>query len=743
MKGKLLFTLLLWALSTLLVAQNEGGLQLRPAKPTNLKKQEGDAQLKVSSDTTQTTAMTASTLLDAEGNALDTTVVKLPNTYAWVIDTRYGDRTLVPMDTVVENYARSTLVEGQGIAMQYLGNIGGPVQAVEFFQREEPSQFPVMDVYDPWRKTPGKQLFLNTKVPYSNIKYQAGGGKEVAENRFTAELSSNFGKRLNVGFNFDYIYARGYYKALYNKQISYDVNASYIGDKYKMHFFAANNNLQASDNGGILDDRYITNPESEDLKSFRGSSRDIPVMFEEGIRNHMRGRHVFLTNSYDIGKDEEYVMVNDSVGRWKKKKNYIAPASIIFTTHYQDQRRKLFSPKNVQDENSTELKRLDDVYVPNIIETEENGNIVYKMRENGVDFAPKYTGPMNDYMSHYTWTNTFAFRMNEGFKSWTKFGLTVFIEHQLRGHLSPDPTSQFGDQIEKENVFFFGGKLNKNKGRNFKFDVSALKGINTSDLRLEGNAYLNFQLRDKQLTAKVNAYIRNIAPTYFQNNFSSRNYVFSNDFKDTKRVYIGGEISLPKLSFSETKFSGGYENITNYIYNQDVKIGPKVSSTQDNYRREIVQSSKTVNIFSVKASQKLKAGIFHLDLEALLQKTTDEDIIPLPNWTVYANVYLETKISKVLTVQLGADSYMNAEYNAPRYDILLGQFYNQRSEDPIKLGGFPHTNAYINLHLKYTRFFIMAYNISESFGNRKSFTTPHYPTNPFVIKWGLSWRFNN
>ncbi len=745
MKGKLLFILLFWAIASLLVAQNEGGLKLKPASLANSKKQETETQLRAPSDTIHTTAMTASTLLDADGNAVDTTVVKLPSTYGWVVDTRFGDRTLAPMDTVRENFHRSTLVEGQGIAMQYLGNIGGPVQTVEFFERKEASQFPFMDAYEPWRRGPDKQLFLNTKVPYSNVKYQAGGGKEVAENHFNAEISSNFGKRLNVGFNFDYIYSRGYYKALFNKQTSYDVNASYIGDKYKMHFFAGNNNLKGSDNGGILDDRYITNPESEDLQSIRGSSKDIPVMFQEGIRTHMRGRHFFLTNSYDIGKDEEYVMVNDTVGRWKKKANYIAPASIIVTTYYQDQRRKLFSPKNVQDANSIEMQRLDSLYVPNIMIPDPNneGKWISKMKDNEVDFAPKYDEPLNDYMSHYTLTNTFAFRMNEGFKEWTKFGLTAFIEHELRAYLYPDMQTRFGSNTVKENVFFFGGKLTKNQGRNFKFDLSALKGINTGDLRLEGNAYINFDLRGKQFSAKAKAYIKNIAPTHFQNNFSSRNYVFQNDFKDTKRVFVGGEIALPKLSFSETAFSGGYENVTNYIYNKDVRIGDKVSDRQDNYRRNIVQSSKTVNIFALKAKQKFHFGIFHVDIEALFQKSTDEDIIPLPTWTVYGNMYLQTKISKVLTVQLGADAYMHAEYNAPRYDIMLGQFYNQRSEDPVKLGNFPHTNAYINLHLKYTRFFIMAYNIAEGFGNRRSFTTPHYPTNPFVIKWGLSWRFNS
>lgn len=733
MKRRLLFILLFLALGFKLSAKGEFvEAYLHHTPQDSISTNQLKTNKETSSDTIRTTAMTAATLLDADGNAIDTTVVKLPNTYAWKIDTRFGDRTLVPMDTVRENYHRSTLVEGQGIAMNFLSNIGGPVQAIEFFERKEVSQFPFMDVFESWRRSPEKQLFLNTKVPYSNVKYQAGGGKEVAENRFNAELSSNFGKRLNVGFNFDYIYARGYYKSLYNKQTSYDFNASYIGDKYKMHLFAGNNNLKTSDNGGIRDERYITSPESEDLQNTRGSSRDIPVMFQQGVRNHLRGRHIYMTNSYDIGNDEEYIKIDDSTSVWRKKANYIAPTSVILTTHYQDQRRKLFSPSSTQSEMDADLVRLDSVFVPNI-SNPENGT-----------YSPKYSSPMNDYMSHYVLTNTLSFRMNEGFKEWTKFGLTAFIEHELRAFLYSDLVKKHLTHTEKENVFFFGGKLSKNQGKNFKFDVSALKGINTSDLRIEGNVHLGFNLWGKKLQANLNGYIKNTPANFFQNNFSSRNYQFKNDFKDTKRVFVGGEISLPKLSFSETSFSGGYENITDYIYIQDTKISGDINPVKhDSYRREIIQPSKTVNVFALKAKQKLRAGILHFDVEALLQKTTDDDMIPLPTWTVYGNVYLQTKISKVLTVQLGADAYMHAEYNAPRYDIILGQFYNQRSENPVKLGNFPHANAYINLHLKYTRFFIMAYNITEGMANARSFTSPYYPNNSFMIKWGLSWKFNN
>ncbi len=140
-----------------------------------------------------------------------------------------------------------------------------------------------------WRKNPEDQYFLNTKVPYTNIFYQSGGGGESQEQRFQAEMSMNAGKKLNVGFDFDYIYSRGFYNSLANKGVSYDFYASYIGDKYKMHAFFHNNNFVILENGGVSDTTYISNPNHPSLESiYTGKSRDIPTRMED-TRNKMRG----------------------------------------------------------------------------------------------------------------------------------------------------------------------------------------------------------------------------------------------------------------------------------------------------------------------------------------------------------------------------------------------------------------------------------------------------------------------
>ena len=81
------------------------------------------------------------------------------------------------------------------------------------------------------------------------------------------------------------------------------------------------------------------------------------------------------------------------------------------------------------------------------------------------------------------------------------------------------------------------------------------------------------------------------------------------------------------------------------------------------------------------------------------------------------------------------------QYYAPDYAPAIGQFYLQNPETKYKLGGYPLVNAYINLHLKRTRFFLMMYNLVQGTGERSYFFAPHYPLNPRGLKLGLSWNF--
>lgn len=195
------------------------------------------------------------------------------------------------------------------------------------------------------------------------------------------------------------------------------------------------------------------------------------------------------------------------------------------------------------------------------------------------------------------------------------------------------------------------------------------------------------------------------------------------DLGNTRRVYVGGEIYVPQ---TKTRIKGGVENIQNLIY-----------YGSDRY---IAQESGSVQVVGFQLEQKLQAGILHWDNEIAYQISSNKEVLPLPSLSVYSNLYITGSISKVLKLQIGAEAHYFTEYYAPGYDPALMQFYNQRN---VEIGNFPIATAYLNANLKNTRFFIMMYNITSSMGKSNYFTTPYYPVNPRMIKFGLSWKFNN
>ena len=70
-----------------------------------------------------------------------------PAVPSWKINPLLGERIPVPMDTMLYDFHRESLVEGQGLAIAYLGNWGSPAQSKLFFEKEEASLFQFLEPY--------------------------------------------------------------------------------------------------------------------------------------------------------------------------------------------------------------------------------------------------------------------------------------------------------------------------------------------------------------------------------------------------------------------------------------------------------------------------------------------------------------------------------------------------------------------------------------------------------------------
>ena len=664
---------------------------------------------------------------DRNGNPIDTTAVTDASTipiglYQWKVTRRLGNIVPVAVDTLHAGFQNTNDPAGPTGQYNYLGNLGAPRMTRIFFDRKEESQFFFTDPYDQSVLRPEDVTFTNTFSPYTNLTYYKSFHNRNSEERFKSYFAVNANKRLGFGFYIDYLYGRG----MYNNQSTAFFNgglfASYRGDKYDLHFIFNNDNLKMRENGGITDDRYITDPlgMAEGKKQYE--STDIPTALNK-VWNHNTSYHAFLTHRYNLGfyKDKVDSLANDSLSvandTIENVKEFVPVTSFIHTLELDFNGRKYITQDDAQ---------------------------------NRQYFEHTYFG--NDSIDQNRRTsvrNTFGISLREGFNKWAKAGLTAFLTHEYRDFTLPDTTNVPDQRVikhYKENVIYVGGELLKEQGKFLHYKVLgefAVAGEDAGQFRVEGNGDLNLNLLGDSVRLDVNAYIKNLNPIFYYRNFHSKHYWWDNsDLSKIMRTRVEGKLNFKRLG---TTLRAGVENIKNYTYLANTSV-PVTNSSGDiisfKNNAAVKQHSGNIQVFTAMLQQKLKFGIFHLDGEVAYQKSSEQSILPLPELSAYGNLYIHAGLVKnVLQVSLGADVRYFTKYNAPDYSPVIGQFYLQNPENTVAIGGCPMVNVYANLHWKRTRIFVMMYNVNQNSGNSRYFLAPHYPISPRILKLGISWNF--
>ena len=236
------------------------------------------------------------------------------------------------------------------------------------------------------------------------------------------------------------------------------------------------------------------------------------------------------------------------------------------------------------------------------------------------------------------------------------------------------------------------------------------------------------------------AHIKNNRPSFYYRHFHSEHYWWDRSNLDKEfRTRIGGSILLDKW---KTRLKAGIENIKNYTYISNNSV-QQSGSTNYLSNLSVAQSGENIQVLSATLNQDFKMGPLHLDTEFTYQNSSNKEVLPLPEFNMYANLYLKFKIAKVLNTELGGDIRYFSSYYAPDYSAALGQFVQQNPKDKIAIGDYPVVSVYANFLLKETRFYVMYYHINEGTGNRNYFLAPHYPMSPKALWFGLSWNFYN
>ena len=718
----------------------------------------------------------------------------------WTVDERFGDIRKAELDTVPHMFMNT--IFGTGLRGEYntLGNIGTPRINRVFIDRQDDGQFLFTQPYDYFVKPVSTFHFTNTLSPFTNLTYNTAGNRTNGEDHFTAKFGVNAGKRLGVGFNFDYIYGRGYYQNQSTSHFNYTMYGSYLGDRYQAHLLFSTNHQKVTENGGITDDNFVLHPESFD-DDF--ATNEIPTVLENNW-NRNDNQHVFLSHRYNVGFKRKVKMTEEEIkakkfameakrdsderkrreeerrkaedeGRdfnednVKEKKTYAGRPSDAKIAGNEptatdsigkggrinvDSKEMADSLAKVSAKAAADTMWMKDEYVPvtSFIHTMKLDNYkrIYQAYNTPADFyadnyvAGPYAGDsIYDMTSHLRLQNTFAISMLEGFNKWAKAGVKAFVTSDLRRFVLPSSDSNTATTSYNEHNLSVGGQLSKTEGKTLHYNVTAetwLLGEDLGQLKIDGAVDLNFPLFGDTVTLAAKGFFHRNNPTFYYRHYHSRHFWWDNtSLSKELHSRVEGLFSYRKTN---TTLRVAFDEIQNYTY---LAMGYNIAD--DHSRKgntmEVRQKGGAITLLTLSLAQNFKLGPLNWENVITYQKSTDNDVLPVPDLNIYTNLYLRFKIAQVLKCDFGADGRYFTKYYAPDYSPALGQYAVQTGDNRVQTGNYPIVNIYANFHLKHTRFFVMMSHVNAGSGNRQYFLTPHYPLNQRVFRFGLSWNFFN
>lgn len=706
----------------------------------------------------------------------------------WTIDSRFGDRKAAVPDTLSHMFMNTVFTTGLRGEYNTTGNLGAPRINRIFTDRQNEGQFIFTQPFDFFITPIGQFHFTNTLSPFTNITYNTAGNRLNGEDHLTTKFGVNAGKKLGVGFKFDYLYGRGYYQDQSTAHFNYTMYGSYIGDHYQAHLLLSTNHQKVTENGGITNDNYIIHPESY---SDKYTTSEIPTVLSQNW-NRNDNQHIFFTHRYNFGFSRKVPMTADEIKAKKfamasKKENESSKQekepsrnnkkdepiegrpdnAKIMGTEPDGQKKindRLALDKHTADSLlSIESKKQADsmwmkkefVPVTSFIHTIQFDNYrrIYQAYNTPSNYyANNYN--VQEYLSgdsiydktrYYSLKNTFALSLLEGFNKWAKAGLKAFITSDLRHFTLPNAT---GIYSYNEHNLSIGAQLSKTQGKLLHYDAIAetwLTGSDAGQMKLDVNADLNFKLFGDTLTLSANGFLYRLNPTFYYRHFHSRHAWWDND-NLSKIIHsrIQGILNYQK---TRTTLRVEIDEIKNYTY--FASSYNTVNDNRVNHAIIVKQYNGLIHLLTASISQDFTFGPINWENMITYQNSSNKTVLPVPALNIYSNLYLRFKIAHVLRCDFGADVRYFTKYYAPDYVPILGQYAIQTNTDTngndnrIEIGNYPVANVYANFHLKHTRFFIMLSHFNAGTGRKNYFFTPHYPLNQSILRFGLSWNFFN
>ena len=643
----------------------------------------------------------------------------------------------VEIDTFITGFQQYKNIEKLTPFYISLGNNGLPVLETDFFKRNRDfDHFPYRFV-KPYMHHTANNTFIDTQVPFTELKFFFGGPRNVAEQVLGIRHSQNVNQNFNVGLNLDVINSLGQYSYQKAENKSFTLHTSYLGKRYQLLGAWSLNNMTRLENGGVAFEN-MTDSGSGDPSFLAGyDTRDVPVNLDRlnSAGTEMRNRNLLLVQSYRIGGDGRSGPVTGR-NRDPGTATGIDPAT--------DPDKRVAADALVEKitERDTVVSgkgRLEGT-LTHIMTWDRTGSLYHDSSPLSGFYDTTYISsatvnyPTSDTLSFRVLKNSLKFGFAAGSESRFRLGIEAGIRNELYMYSQNVPTfsESLADTIRNTaSSNALTGRVFNTIGDRFAWEANGelwFTGLRAGDFILKGNIEGSLGKEGKGITAIARGELSSQSPHWWQNQWGSNNFIWKNDFSNEVSLIVGGEITMPGLNLL---LSADYALLTDHIwYDNNALPG---------------QYSGSISVLSIRAENELKFWKFRFRNRLLTQSTSHASIIPLPLLTVKSSLSLDHEFrfkstGGRLETSIGAEVLWFSPYYGPAYMPATGIFHTQ---DHTQTGNYPYLNVFLNLKLKRTRGFIAFDHVNQGLSGYDYFMVPGYPQSVRTFRYGIAWTFYN
>ncbi|MFI5172998.1 MAG: putative porin [Chitinophagales bacterium] len=576
-------------------------------------------------------------------------------------------------DTTLNRFQKFNPARQQAFEYAYLGNLGSPYYP-RFFSYDRNIGFDYgrheRDLY----LFDIKELrYFRCNVPYTDLYYVIGSHNEQL---FHGTYARNFGRDLNISFDFQKIASDGFYQHMKNDYNNISLTGWYKNKKGNYSAYAGGiyNRHKNDENGGINNDTLFESPNPEFQLPFRSLAFTLWKSWQ--------GQ---LTQQILIGKTKEYVINDSTTGK------YFVPAIALKHTFGAEHYSYLF-----------EDAEFDKTFYGFIYVNDDT------LRDQSA--VEGFYNRLSVSNTHYKTITVDS--LEERDMDWEIYGLQQY-------HIISD---QGGQRIVRNLItginaqkYFLGDSV-------FRVIATGAYDVIAGTYDIEGNIKLiQFNIQP-EAGFKFAAY----DPTEIQNNYFGFNNQWNNNFEQIQytKLFFG-------LHFPQWKMDAEYSaiNFKNYIYyTGEFNQADNTSLSQISLHKEFTLGNFHLDNYA--AVQKLNSGFFSF------QKILAPDLLANISWYYQSRIFKNALFYQIGFDAWWCSDYQGYVYDFVNGQWAINSVFIDPNQD---LSFSPVIDVFANFDIRTFRFFVKVDNVAQGLFSKGYFEAPFYPMQPRGFKFGVNW----